>query len=130
MLNVVQSVCGFALFTDIVFALQIKIKEKDNIYSGDLFTTILFGSSILFIILPMFANIIQLHKEITSKWINDCNTKTIVAVWIQRNVKFLYFLSFITGNSFSALEICNSGLFGIIWFEMVCTMLYALYICV
>ena len=38
--------------------------------------------------------------------------------WLSHNIKLLYFISIITGSSFSAVEICTSNLYNLNIFDM------------
>ena len=61
---------------------------------------------------------IQLHFEI-SKWISDpILANTEVKLWIKSKVKTLYFISIISGSSFSAIALVNSNLFQLSIFTM------------
>ena len=82
------------------------------------FFAIIFSLGILFIILPIILNLYQLQKEINKHWIHDMDNKEALSVWIQSNIKFLYLFSIFTGSSFTAIEFCNSGLFGLYHFNM------------
>ena len=80
--------------------------------------TILFCCSITFIFLPLIFNILQLHKQL-SKWLNDpILSRTEAPVWILSFMKILYFVSIVSGSSFSAVALCNSNLFQLRIFGM------------
>ena len=79
--------------------------------------SILFLASLVFIIVPVTANILQLQKEI-KKWISDVDTKEIVPSWLQEYARFLYFLTIVTGSAHTGVLLCNSNLFGLNVFDM------------
>ena len=89
---------------------------------GDINFVLLFIFAVVFILVPLGANIVQLHNEITL-WNYEAMDKEnifkyprhsnqIVKTWISSRVKFIYVLSFICGSSFSTIALCNSNLFG------------------
>ena len=99
---------------------------------------VLFFSCVGFIVIPLFANVFQLNREI-SKWNKDAcaevetdkknttnamhqththDTTTRVRTWIKSRIKLVYFLSFICGSSFSTITLCNSCLYQLNVFSM------------
>ena len=98
-------------FSDVFFCIRLAIISFENGIDTKSEYFILFIIALMFIIVPFFANVIPLHFEI-SKWTQDIVLKdTQVPSWVKRNTKFLYFLSVITGSSFTAISLCNSYLF-------------------
>ena len=111
--------CGDHNFIDVVFMLQIWIRE--NVYPIQIENSlyvVLFGVSVLFIAIPITASIVQLQKEI-KEWLHDVDTKDIIPAWIQENLRLLYMLTIVSGNAFTAVGICNTNLFGLSVFDMV-----------
>ena len=79
---------------------------------------VLFIIGSLFLLVPLFSNILQLHFEI-GKWSSDpVLRKTPVPGWIRSRVKLLYLISIVCGSSFSAVQLCNSYLFKLSVFSM------------
>ena len=79
---------------------------------------VLFVLGLVFLIVPLLSNVIQLHYEI-GKWSTDpVLAPTPVSGWIRSKVKFLYFISIACGSSFSAVQLCNSYLFKMNIFSM------------
>ena len=92
---------------------------------NELYYLILFIFSILFIIIPLGANIFQLQKQIKIwnfeskyKYKYKRHSNESVNQWIKRRVKFMYILTFLSGSSFSMIELCNSYLFHLKTFSM------------
>ena len=78
---------------------------------------IIFALSLLFVILPLFTNFLQLHSAI-QLWVTDIETRRIVKAWIQVYLHSLYLFSILFGSAFTAVEICNSNLFSLPVFAM------------
>ena len=78
---------------------------------------ILLSFGTLFIILPVIANLIQLHHEI-QEWMRNTYSQHTVQPWIQSHLRFLYMLSILCGSAFAAVNICNSNLFHLSIFNM------------
>lgn len=75
------------------------------------------GLSLLFIILPIFGNYYQLHKEM-QVWLKDSDGKHTIQAWIQNNLRVLYTLSVVCGSAYTAVLICGSNLFHLKVFNM------------
>ena len=73
--------------------------------------------SIVFILLPMASNMIQLHFELNG-WLTDVDSKRIVQPYVTTHLKSLYGLCLLFGSSFTAIEICNSNTFQLKMFNM------------
>ena len=86
------------------------ITLNDNDSSQPSFEFYVFVASVVFILIPLFGTIFQLQSAIKD-WIFDADCKQIVRSYVKNYVKFLYFISFVSGSSFSGLELCNSFLF-------------------
>ena len=72
---------------------------------------VIFNLSVVFVILPIFTNFFQLHQSIQS-WVID------IQAWIQTNLRSLYAMCVLFGSAFTAIELCNSNLFGLPLFNM------------
>ena len=105
--------------SDWFFAAKLMLEIVDFVFF------VLFVSSVAFIIVPLIANVFQLHKEI-SKWnkhgdgsgSGKYNSMNQVKIWIKSRIKIIYVLSFICGSSFSTIALCNSNLFKLDIFSM------------
>ena len=78
---------------------------------------ILFSVGILFIVLPLIGNLVQLHNEI-QMWVSDVYSKHTVQAWIRSYLRFLYMITIICGSAFAAVDICNSNIFHLPMFNM------------
>ena len=112
-------ICAIDFVSDLFFGVELFVFIIDDQFEEYyMIYTILFGASVIFIVLPMIINLIQLHNEL-SKWITDpILSHTEVPLWILTYVKMLYFISVITGSSFNAVSLLNSNLFQWPIFEM------------
>ena len=93
--------------------LQVANNSSDNVY------LLLFCASIMFIIIPLFVNVGQLHNEI-KHW-RDNQNETVnsqACIWIKSRIKIIYIITFICGSSFSTISLCNSYLFQLNIFSM------------
>ena len=95
--------------SDILFIINITHQPE----YPSLMLMILLSVSIVFVILPIIISIYQLHHEI-NKWRRNDH----LGQWITENITILYFLSVITGSSFSGVQFCCSNLFNLNQFEM------------
>ena len=77
----------------------------------------LFSFGVLFIILPLIGNLIQLHNEI-QVWISDVYSKHTIQAWIGSYLRVLYMITILFGSAFAAIDICNSNLFHLSIFNM------------
>lgn len=101
--------------SDIFLSIELYLIMTDNYQeNSNSYRTVylvLFTSSVSFIIIPFVTNLYQMHVEL-SKWLVDpVLTKTDVQLWILGYVRILYIIALVTGNSFSAVALCNSHLF-------------------
>lgn len=71
----------------------------------------IFGFCCLFICLPVIVNVIQLDREIRTKWMEDEYIKRIIKPWMTFHIRALYVVCILSGSAFSAIEFCNSNLF-------------------
>lgn len=119
-------VCTYMLdfFSDIVFVLQVwfSIEEFEENKDKTEETSLLFDSAVLvfsisFLMAPAIVNIFQLQNEMKN-WLSDVITKQVIRRWVAKYVKVLYLVSILTGSAFSAIELCNSNLFGLEIFSM------------
>lgn len=97
---------------DIFFVVQLYDTLNRKIYS-----LIMFGSALLFVLLPIFSNFLQLHKSI-QEWVTDIETRKVVQAWVQMHLRALYAMCILFGSAFTAIEICNSNLFSLSVFNM------------
>ena len=74
---------------------------------------LIFNLSIVFLALPAVITLYQLHSGI-KRWKGNDE----LSQWLSNNIKLLYFVSVITGNSFVGIELCTSNLFNLSWFDM------------
>ena len=84
---------------------------------SSIFEVIIFSLALLFIILPVFVNYIQLHLEIKT-WLTDTDSTHTVQPWVHRFLRQLYFLCILTGSAQSTVLVCNSNLFLLKRFNM------------
>ena len=78
---------------------------------------VLFGCSVVFIILPLIGNLVQLHKHL-QVWIRDIYSKYTVQAWIRFYLRLLYMLTIVLGSAFAAVDVCNSNIFHLQMFNM------------
>ena len=107
----------------------IVIHALDIFFTGQLWLTyasasnsinielMIFGLSVLFLVIPVLINLFQLHNELKT-WVHTVETKMIIQSWLSEHVKVLYLIAILTGSAFSSIELCNSGLFGLSMFYM------------
>ena len=108
-------------FSDLFFSMKLylfMIDDNHDIDEYQLIYTVLFSCSIIFIFIPLIFNLFQLQREL-SKWLNDpILLHTEAPVWILSFMRLLYFVSIISGSSFSAVALFNSNLFQLKIFGM------------
>ena len=101
----IKAVLVFAFYTtdfvsDIFFTLKLFLLGLSDGYY--FFLCI---ASFAFIVIPLFVNITQLHKEM-KKW-----AELGVSRWIKSRMMLIYMISVVCGSSFSAISLFNSYLF-------------------
>eukprot|EP01083_Nonionella_stella_P014660 41166_1 len=97
------------MLSDCFFAVNVSIRRNmDSKYSLPMIF------AIIFIVLPAFVTIFQLHFQ-CKRWIHLSDQ---VREWLSRNLKELYFLSFCTGSAFAAITLVNSYVFQLGLFDM------------
>ena len=102
--------------SDVFFSMKLYLVMGDQNF--DLIHVILFSFSILFVILPLFANIFTLHSQL-SKWMIDPILKhTDTRQWILSHTKLIYLFVFISGSAFSVIALFNTYLFQLSLFSM------------
>ena len=94
---------------------QIYFNEDGQLLLFEQWVSFSFG--LLFIILPLICNLIQLHKEI-QEWICDVYSKHTVQPWMRSYLRVLYMIAILFGSSFAAVDICNSNIFHLSLFNM------------
>ena len=67
-----------------------------------------------FIIIPSLISLFQVYYYASKIWGDDTKTRE----WLLKYSKWLYIVSIFMGSSFTAVEIVNSSLFGLSYFEM------------
>ena len=109
---------SFTLPLDVFFCARLFVLSLDEDSKFALYYFVLFVLALVFLIVPLFSNVLQLYYEI-GKWSKDPVLQpTPVSGWIRSKVKFLYFVSIVCGSSFSAVQLCNSYLFKMKIFSM------------
>ena len=94
------------------------VNEDNNNNDNELIYLILFCCSVAFIVLPLFFNIFQLHKQL-SLWMHDSILKqTDTPQWILLHTKMIYLIAFVSGSAFSAVALFNTYLFRLSLFGM------------
>ena len=78
---------------DIFFVCQVYVALVNNFILW-----LIFGLSLLFLILPIFTNYVQLHKAIRH-WLMDIETRKIVQAWIQLHLRSLYLICILFGSA-------------------------------
>ena len=93
------------LAIDISFAKQIDPNEP-----YELFMYLCIG----FIAVPAFLSLCQVYYYASRVWGNDNKIRE----WLLKYSRILYIVSLFTGSSFTAVDIMNSNLFGLKFFDM------------
>ena len=78
---------------------------------------VLFSFGVLFIVLPLIGNLIQLHYEI-KEWMRDTYSAHTIQPWIRSYLRLLYMMAILFGSAFAAVDICNSNIFHLQVFNM------------
>ena len=103
---------------DLFFGARLLVLSLDENSKFAVYYLILFVLALVFLIVPLLSNVIQLYYEI-GRWSKDpVLSPTPVTGWLRSKVKFLYFISIVCGSSFSAVQLCNSYLFKMKIFSM------------
>ena len=71
----------------------------------------------IFVLIPWTLNIIIMVKS-QKQWMQDNSIKYAVSYWLVSNSKMLVILTIICGSAFAAIDLCNSGAFGMDMFNM------------
>merc|ERR1712113_570321 len=72
---------------------------------------ILFGASVLFVVVPLLKNFIDLIR-FQGMWQKHPLHADRYRAWLDQYANVLFFLSFICGSTFGSVELVNSNLFG------------------
>ena len=108
----------FCCWLDVFFGARLFVLSLDEDSKFSIYYLVLFVLALVFLIIPLLSNVIQLYYEI-GQWSKDpVLTPTPVSGWLRSKVKFLYFISIVCGSSFSAVQLCNSYLFKMKIFSM------------
>ena len=100
---------------DCVFVAHIQVNGDDQLSPIEKWVFFSFG--LLFILLPLIGNLVQLQQEILL-WIGDIYSKHTVQAWIRSNLRILYMITILCGSAFGAVDICNSNIFHLPLFNM------------
>ena len=103
------------MIKDSIFVYQIYLSKDDELSTIEKW--ILFSLGLLFIILPLMGNLIQLHTEI-NVWMSDIYSKHTVQAWTRSYLRILYLITILCGSAFGAVDICNSNIFHLSLFNM------------
>eukprot|EP01084_Bolivina_argentea_P055315 101424_1 len=93
------------VISDVFFATDLLLSYH-NILPGILAT--------ITIICPVIISLYQLYVESNKYWLKN----NILRSWLSSYAKLLYFVSIITGSSFTAIQLFNSGMFTLQLFDM------------
>jgi len=109
------------MLTDIFFAKEcitfyLECKTEHAIGKAIIFLCIAVASVVI-IVIPGLSTIYQLFHE-TRKWYTNKENGVAIRAWMAYNSKILYTFTFLSGNTFSAIELCNSNLFSLEQFSM------------
>eukprot|EP01084_Bolivina_argentea_P269735 458490_1 len=70
--------------------------------------------SIIFIVIPALLSLFQVYYYSRKHWSNDNQIRE----WLLKYSKMLYLVTIFTGSSFTAIDIMNSNILGLYFFEM------------
>ena len=96
---------------------MVQIYLNDDNQLSPMHKWMLFSFGLLFIILPLMCNLVQLHKQL-NVWIGDVYSKYTVQAWVRLYLRILYMIAILCGSAFAAIDICNSNLFHLSIFNM------------
>ena len=97
------------MMSDCFLAIEFSLKLE----TGEKFLIPLY-ICIAFIAIPSLFSLYQVYKYSQKHWSKDNKVRE----WLISYSKLLYLLSVLTGSSFTAIEITNSHLFNLKYFEM------------
>ena len=80
-------------------------------------TLVLFSVGVIFIIIPLILNLIQLHYE-SREWMSDVYCQQFIQAWARSYLHILYMFAILFGSAFAAVEIFNSNIFHLPMFNM------------
>eukprot|EP01083_Nonionella_stella_P039101 106350_1 len=101
------------MISDCFFAVEVSI-QRNNYVDLELEMRVIFYASVLFIALPALVALFQLHFYTSKYWLEEGR----VTPWIQKYMIVLLLFSIVTGNSFAAVSLMNSGLYNMDVFYM------------
>ena len=105
---IVFAVYAIDFFSDLFFCGKLYILWTDERLKYNDYYFVLLCLSILFLVVPMISNIVQLHNEV-GKWTKDDILIEIdMPGWISTYMKFVFIIALICGSSFSAVNLSNS----------------------
>ena len=99
------------MLSDSFLAIDIYLQDKIDPGMG---YNIMLYICIICIVLPSLLSLFQVYYFSQRIW----NKNDKAREWLIKYSKFLYIFSVFTGSSFTAIEIMNSNIFGLSWFEM------------
>eukprot|EP01084_Bolivina_argentea_P275640 470118_1 len=100
------------MLSDVFFSIQATLKV--NKQSNNIQMLLISILSICFIFIPTITTIFQLYHEMKKHWLKDNKLRA----WLSDNTALIYFVSIITGSSFTSVELFNSYLFNLERFDM------------
>ena len=107
--------CLCVCLLDCLFVARIYFGWHESL--SDVAILVLFTAGMIFLIVPLICNLIQLHNEIR-EWVSDVYCKHIVQAWVRSYLRILYMLTIVFCSAFAAVEICNSNIFHLPMFNM------------
>ena len=99
------------MLSDSFLAIDIYLQDKIKPANG---YNIMFYICVICIVVPALLSLLQVYYFSWNIWFK----KNVVREWLIKYSKFLYIISVFTGSSFTAIEIMNSNIFGLSYFEM------------
>eukprot|EP01084_Bolivina_argentea_P269736 458494_1 len=96
------------MMSDCFLAIDISLRIKNNSF------LIALCVCIIFIIIPSVFSLFQVYYHSKKEWSSDDRIRG----WLVKYSNMLYIISILTGSSFAAVDIMNSNLFGLQYFEM------------
>ena len=98
-------------FLDAFFIIQIWFTQPQPSADLELVKYILFIFALSFVCIPVFVNVLILHKEVT-KWVHENESRDVIESWLLKYLKVLYIGTIVSGSSFGTVRMLNTNLFG------------------
>ena len=102
-------------FTYDVYISFIYLPDKDELYPI-FFAILVIG--LITIIFPLITTIFQLHRASTNVWSKNQYNGSAIRAWLTQYSKVMYFISLLTGSSFTSIELVNTNLFSLVVLNM------------